>query len=120
MPIITNVTEKNEYQRMLNDTLPYSKCFDTGSGSPRIPKRNPYVKKAPNYSGFVVGLCIKKVIFHGPATIVIWDDNTKTVVKCMEGDVFDPEKGLAMAISKRIFGDDFHSTFKRYLKEARK
>lgn len=63
---------------------------------------------------------IKKVIFHGPATIVIWDDNTKTVVKCMDGDVFDPEKGLAMAISKRIFGDDFHSTFKRYLKEAQR
>lgn len=117
MPIVTTVTP-NEYQKVVNHMIEYRKCFDTGS--PRVPKRNPYVKKAPNYSGFVVGLCIKKVIFHGPATIVIWDDNTKTIVKCMDGDEFDPEKGLAMAISKRIFGDDFHATFKRYLKEEQK
>lgn len=116
MPIVTNVTVKNEYQRMLNDTLPYSKCFS--NKPPRGQHRD--INKVPNYSGFVVGLSIKKVIFHGPATIVIWDDNTKTVVKCMEGEEFDPEKGLAMAISKRIFGDDFHATFKRYLKEAQK
>ena len=118
MPVVTNVTVKNEYQRMLNDTLPYSKCF--GSEPPPPGLRHKAPPKVPNYSLFVVGLSIKKVIFHGPATIVIWDDNTKTVVKCMDGDVFDPEKGLAMAISKRIFGDDFHSTFKRYLKEAQK
>ena len=41
-----------------------------------------------------------KVIFNDPATIVMWDDGTKTVVKC-EGEKFDPEKGLAMAITKK-------------------
>ena len=48
---------------------------------------------------------IEKVIYNGPATIVKWADGTKTVVKCCEGDVFDPEKGLAMAISKKALGD---------------
>ena len=38
---------------------------------------------------------IEKVIFNDPATIVIWADGSKTVVKCQEGDVFDKEKGLA-------------------------
>ena len=42
-------------------------------------------------------LRIKKVIFNDPATIVLWSDGTKTVVKA-EGEPFDPEKGLAMAI----------------------
>ena len=46
-------------------------------------------------------LCkIKNVIFNDPATIVFWNDGTKTVVKCGKNDTFDPEKGLAMAISK--------------------
>jgi hypothetical protein len=48
---------------------------------------------------------IKDVIFNGPATIVKWADGTKTVVKCCEGDEFDAEKGLAIAISKKALGD---------------
>lgn len=50
---------------------------------------------------------IEKVIYNGPATIVIWGDGTKTIVKCTENDAFDPEKGLAMAISKKALGNDF-------------
>lgn len=48
---------------------------------------------------------IKNVIFNDPATIVFWDDGTKTVVKCQDGDEFDPEKGLAMAIVKKAYGN---------------
>lgn len=48
---------------------------------------------------------IKDVIFAPPATIVYWSDGSKTVVKCSEKDVFDPEKGLAMAIAKHCGGN---------------
>lgn len=48
---------------------------------------------------------IKNVIFAPPATIVYWSDGSKTVVKCSEKDIFDPEKGLAMAIAKRCGGN---------------
>ena len=48
---------------------------------------------------------IKNVIFNDPATIVFWEDGTKTVVKCQDGDEFDPEKGLAMAIVKKTYGN---------------
>lgn len=48
---------------------------------------------------------IKDVIFAPPATIVYWSDGSKTVVKCSEKDVFDSEKGLAMAIAKRCGGN---------------
>lgn len=48
---------------------------------------------------------IKRVIFNPPATIVYWSDCTKTVVKCNVNDIFDPEKGLAMAIAKRCVGN---------------
>lgn len=51
-----------------------------------------------------LSLEIKKVIFNDPATIVFWMDNTKTVVKA-ENEDFDPEKGLAMAIAKKAFGN---------------
>lgn len=62
---------------------------------------------------------IKKVIFNYPATIVIWQDGSKTVVKCQEGDVYDPEKGLAMAISKKALGNkgNYCNEFKKWLPE---
>lgn len=62
---------------------------------------------------------IKNVIFNDPATIVFWADGSKTVVKCGDGDVFDPEKGLAMAIAKRVYGNKgrYYETFKKWLPE---
>ena len=49
---------------------------------------------------------IKKVIVNEPATIIIWDDDVKTVVKCGANDTFDVEKGIAMAYIKRIMFDN--------------
>ena len=40
---------------------------------------------------------IKKVIFNEPATIVFWNDGTKTVVKTSPNDKFDKEKGILWA-----------------------
>lgn len=60
---------------------------------------------------------IKRVIFHDPATIVFWIDGSKTVVKTMPGDIYNPEVGLAMCISKKALGDKFHHEFKKWIKE---
>lgn len=48
---------------------------------------------------------IKKVHFNDPATIVIWADGTKTVVKCGEEDIYDPQTGLLMCIAKKAYGN---------------
>ena len=60
---------------------------------------------------------IKDVIFNDPATIVFWVDGSKTVVKCQKGETFDPEKGLAMAISKKVLGNDYgyYETFAKHV-----
>ena len=59
---------------------------------------------------------IKNVIFNPPATIIFWEDNTKTVVEAQEP--FDPEKGLAMAIAKKALGNkgNYYETIKKWLK----
>lgn len=58
---------------------------------------------------------IDNVIFNDPATIIFWADGTKTVVKA-EGEDFDPEKGLAMAISKKALGNkgNYFDIFKKW------
>ena len=40
---------------------------------------------------------IKEIIFNKPATIVFWNDGTKTVVKTSPNDKFDKEKGILWA-----------------------
>lgn len=60
---------------------------------------------------------IKKVIFNPPATIVFWDDDTKTVVKCMEGREYDKWTGLSMCIAKKLYGKRFKHTFKKWCKD---
>lgn len=64
-------------------------------------------------------LKIKKVIFNNPATIVFWEDNTKTVVQCGPLDSFDPEKGLAMAIAKKALGNkgNYYNEIYKYVNE---
>lgn len=61
---------------------------------------------------------IEKVIFNKPATIVFWTDGTKTVVKCSDDDVWDEEKGLAMAICKKLIG--LKEFYKQYNKATKK
>lgn len=65
---------------------------------------------------------IKNVVFNDPATIVFWGDGSKTVVKCQDDDIFDPEKGLAMAISKKALGNKskFNNEFKKWLPDGLK
>ena len=43
----------------------------------------------------------KKIIFNGPATIVIWQDDSKTVVKCGEKEEYDRKLAFKYALHKR-------------------
>jgi hypothetical protein len=61
---------------------------------------------------------IEKVIFNPPATIVIWKDGVKTIVKCGEGEEFNEETGLAMAIARRYSGS--RSSFLKTVREAKR
>lgn len=58
---------------------------------------------------------IDRVIFNDPATIVFWKGGDKTVVKCMDGDTYSKEVGLAMCVCKRILGDNYHRVFKDWV-----
>lgn len=48
---------------------------------------------------------IKDIIINDPATIILWKDGTKTLVKCQPDDTFDPGTGIAMAMLKKLYGN---------------
>lgn len=88
----------------------------TGNGAYIVQYRDMINRLYINPNGNPNG--IKKVIFNDPATIVFWNDGTKTVVKAHDEE-FDPEKGLAMAISKKLLGNkgNYYNEFKKWLPE---
>lgn len=60
---------------------------------------------------------VREIRYNGPATIVFWEDNTKTVVKVQPGEeYYDPDKAFVMAVCKKLFGNKFN----RHLTKAQK
>lgn len=60
---------------------------------------------------------IKNVIFNYPETIVLWEDGTKTSVKCNPEDEYSKEVGLALCAMKKAFGNtgDFNDIFRKWI-----
>lgn len=73
------------------------------------------IKKMINNTFGVPKFEYKKIIFNGPCTIILWKDDTKTIAKASGGDVFDPEKGVAICFMKKILG---HTETNKVLRKA--
>lgn len=63
-----------------------------------MPKKEETMKTVPTYA-------VKKIIYNPPATIVFWEDGSKTVVKCSRYDGYDPYFGFLAALAKKVYGN---------------
>lgn len=107
------IIDNNRYQPIVNNRIA-DEQFNI------FMRRMLGTNKEVNMNTVYKRLSIEDVIFNGPATIVIWNDNTKTVVKAQDGEKIDYEKGLAMAISKKALGNqgNYYDNFSKWLKNA--
>lgn len=78
-----------------NETLPLWGNFWCWPESPRL----------SCYEGLYSYPEIERVIFNNPVTVVLWKDGTKTIVRAQDGDKYDKEKGLALCVMKKAFGN---------------
>lgn len=63
-------------------------------------------------------LAVRKAIVNGNHLIVLWNDDTKTVTTCAEGDEFNPYYGIMAAFMKKILGSQtFHAKMERAMKK---
>lgn len=64
---------------------------------------------------------IKNAYFNDPVTVVMWEDGTKTMVRCQNGDAYSPETGLALCIAKKSLGNmpNFNNVFKKWIPEQK-
>lgn len=78
------------------------------------PQSQMYISSRENYFNKD---SIKDVIFNAPATIVLWGDGTKTVVKCQDRDTYSEELGFAMCIVKKCCQNkgNYNDVFNKWL-----
>ena len=111
------IVPNRDIRTLLPEHLPY---IDTDSVSSILDSCR-YIKdreKAKEKIKEYEKMKIENVIFNDPATIVFWRDGSKTVVKAKD-EPYDPEKGLAMAIAKKTYGNkyDYYNTLQHWLKK---
>jgi len=81
-----------------------------------VVKADRQIYKAKNADGTITTWCssepfakesvvyITKILYREPATIVFWNDGTKTVAKCHGVDKYSPETGLSICCLKKLVG----------------
>lgn len=60
--------------------------------------------KAPHYVPYAYK--VKRIIYNDPATIVFWNDGTKTVVKRGENEKFNKYTAFCAALAKKMYGNN--------------
>ena len=64
-------------------------------------------------------LTIKKIMYKPPATIIFWNDGTKTVAVCEKGDTYNRELGFALCVLKKKYGNKkVHDMLDKYVHSA--
>lgn len=113
--VTSNYATKDDLRGAIIDLKSFiqltSDCWDKKSNKEQKKKETKTIKvNVPK---------IKNIDFQPPLTIVIWEDGTKTFVKCAKDEIFDPEKGAAMAIAKKSLGDkyDYIETISYYVEK---
>jgi len=80
--------------------------------SMRIERRGLFLEKDLNVargSRFLTStLEPERIVHSGPATIVFWNDKTKTVVKCSKNDIYDEYEAFCAALAIKMFGSNSH------------
>lgn len=66
-------------------------------------------------------LTIKKIMYKPPATIVFWNDGTKTVAVCEKEDTYNRELGFALCVLKKKYGNKkVHDMLDKYVHSVSK
>ena len=64
-------------------------------------------------------LTIKKIMYKPPATIVFWNDGTKTVSVCEKEDAYNKELGFALCVLKKKYDNKtVHEMLEKYVHMA--
>lgn len=103
-PVIYDGNRYNIASIYLRGNIPYAALISDASLLITENVRLDYLDFVPYKKSIKTLPGIKKVIFNGDRTIIIWADGHKTMVKCADDENFDYYTGFCAAIVKELFG----------------
>ena len=89
------------------DYSSYFKSMDTALNMKKyldIAQKEYMASNLADYPTLMTSSLIKRVIFNDRKTIILWNDGSKTIVSCAEGEQLDPYMGFCAAFTKGFFG----------------
>ena len=98
-----------EIKKMLHDAKLSDADFEYGIfgniATGYVPKTYPFANaKLDDYCSCGYIPAITKIVSNNPDSVVYFNDDTKSVVRCENPNDFDPEKGIYLAILKKAIG----------------
>ena len=91
------ICEKEELRKEIHDKMKFSRYITNYCQYDALAT----IKFAETKNFY--SLNVSKIIFNPPATIVFWEDGTKTVVKCSAEDEFSEYYGFLAALGKKVY-----------------
>ena len=64
-----------------------------------------FAPKFPSVAQMLGKLKARRGVFNPPATVVLWEDGSKTVVKCDKDDEYNVMTGIALCYMKKALGN---------------
>lgn len=107
---MSKMTLNRELAKYLNDAISTNNLYNTYTTI--LDKKEYNMPVKCNYNPCRIPTPVK-IINQGPATIVFWNDKTKTVVKCSSHDEFDIDMAITMACLKKMVGDEAYAAAKQ-------
>ena len=89
------------------DYSSYFKSMDTALNTKEyldIAQKEYMASNLADYQTLMTSSLIKRVVFSDRKTIILWNDGSKTIVSCAEGEQLDPYMGFCAAFTKGFFG----------------
>lgn len=91
--------------------------FDAMVNSCFASTHNPYIKYFSLKENDAYINNIDRIICNPPATIIIWKNGNKSIVKCMDTDIYNPEQGIAMCLLKQMLSADAYRELKKIMEK---
>lgn len=104
-------TWNNSYANWINHN--YTTTLNDSYISVFTEEDNKSVNKQKEQRNKKMNKKIKKIILNNPATVIFWNDNSKTVVKCTDGDKYNPLNGIAIAFMKGMLDKKAYNKLKK-------
>lgn len=107
-------------EALLNTPLEKPKHMPSGAYQKFLKAWAKFRRKLSTFKKIYKGKPFDRIVFSGPCTILTGDHNEKTIVRCGDTEIYDPEKAVLSALFIREYGKPAFTFLMEFVNEEYK